>query len=115
LKVPFSKNSVSLNYHVSSLNINVVSLQYKFDQSKWTDLDNPQLSFPSLRRGKHSLDVRAVNHAGINGNIVHTNIYVVPPFYDSWYFTTLVAFCLMLSVWWVVKKRNDRARRKARE
>jgi ligand-binding sensor domain-containing protein len=80
----------------------------------WTQVDNGRLSFNNLPPGEYELSVRGGNKVSGNFTAEDRLIFVVRPYWwQSWWFKTLVALALMVTIAVLVWLRIRHIRREA--
>jgi len=105
----FSINFQAFHYH----NPQKIKYQYKVDEAGWLPSSN-EIQFASLEDGSHTISLRAGLTEGNWGPAKIVNIYVLPPFYKTWWFHTISAMIglmiLMAIVRWqirIFKKKQE--------
>jgi ligand-binding sensor domain-containing protein len=105
-------NDNSLNIEFSSLTYNSYSLiQYRLNNidKDWhsADKDN-KASFPFLPPGKYTLMLRTVNAEGQPSEITSLPLLIQAPFYQTWWFYSLLALAMAITLYWLDKQRMRR-------
>lgn len=93
-----------------------IQFQYKIEgegASEWSSWRNtPYIEFAYLPTGRHRLLVRTRTPEGIISEVQDIQLYVQPPFYETWWFYTLeilfLLFLLLLSIHLNRKNKNAR-------
>ncbi len=98
-------NTLTLNYDQTDFNIEFSALNfsqsqknkyaYKLEPSnkKWISLENRRsITFTNLKHGKYTLKIKGSNNDGIwNEKGIGINIIVLPPFWFTWWFITILS------------------------
>lgn len=105
-------NDNSLNIEFSSLTYNSFSLiQYRLNNidKDWhsADKDN-KASFPFLPPGKYTLMLRTLNAEGQPSEVTTLPLVILAPFYQTWWFYSLLALALAFTLYWLDKQRMRR-------
>lgn len=105
-------NDNSLNIEFSSLTYNSYSLiQYRLNNidKDWhsADMDN-KASFPFLPPGKYTLMLRTMNAEGQPSEITTLPLLIQAPFYQTWWFYSLLALLMAFTLYWLDKQRMRR-------
>ena len=80
-------------------NSQAVKYSYKLEglSEDWSPpSSNSSISFTNLSSGEYSLIVRATNPKGFHSNEKVIHFTIAPPFYNTWWFYSLVALALIL-------------------
>jgi ligand-binding sensor domain-containing protein/signal transduction histidine kinase len=110
LKLGFADNSLDVDF--SSLNFAANStIQYKMEgiDNDWhtADKDN-KTNFPFLPPGKYTLLLRTMNAEGTASQITSLKIFIGSPFYQTWWFYTLIAVLSAATLFWLDRQRMKR-------
>jgi signal transduction histidine kinase len=110
LKLGAAENSLTVDF--SSLSYSAYELvQYKLEgiDKDWqvAEKDN-RASFPFLPPGQYSLLLRTVNAEGVPSAVTVLRIYVASPFYQRWWFYTLLGVLTALLLFWLDRQRMKR-------
>jgi signal transduction histidine kinase len=101
LSVEFS----SLSYVANSL------IQYKLeniDQEWRTAGQDNKASFPFLPPGKYTLMLRSINAEGLPSETTSLRLIVLAPFYQTWWFYSLLALATAAVLVWLDRQRTKR-------
>jgi ligand-binding sensor domain-containing protein len=113
-------DGLTLGYKDNSLNIAFSPLvyaspsliQYKLQgiDEEWRTADKEaRATFPFLPPGRYTLLLRTVNAEGIpNEKPTSLRIRIKPPFYQTWWFYTLLGIAVAFQLYWLDKQRNLR-------
>lgn len=93
-----------------------VRYQYILDglEDEWQPLTyETDAYYPSLPSGGYTFKVKAMNRAGIwSDPPAELKIDVLPPWYRSWWFLTILAVVIAVSVWSYIKLRERQLRQR---
>ncbi|HET7897648.1 MAG TPA: triple tyrosine motif-containing protein, partial [Flavisolibacter sp.] len=105
-----SENSLMVDF--SSLRYSDNSpIQYKLEKidREWHTADkDKRTSFPFLPPGRYTLLLRTINAEGIPSEVTTLNLHVLAPFYQRWWFYTLLAICTASLLFWLDRQRMKR-------
>lgn len=113
-------NQLTLDPGDNSLTVEFSSLiyahnlqtQYKLDgvDDEWHTADRSQRAmFPFLPPGPYTLRLRTINADGIpSPNHTVLKIYIKAPFYQTWWFYSLLAVTMALLLYWFDRQRTRR-------
>ncbi len=93
----------SLTYTASGL------IQYKLeglDQEWRTAEKDNNASFPFLPPGRYTLLLRTITAEGETSPVTALPIYINAPFYQTWWFYTLLAVAVALLLFWLDRQRS---------
>ncbi len=107
------QNNFSLHFSLLDYETNQpVTYQYKFgNSSDWIDMDSrSDLTFSNLGAGSYSLWVRARSKQNSEWISISNPILltVLPPFYNTWWFTLLVIAVVSGMLYWLYRLRINR-------
>jgi ligand-binding sensor domain-containing protein/signal transduction histidine kinase len=100
----YNQNHISINYKGVFLT-NPQSLVYRY-KLKGLDIDygkavkNTQVEYSALRPGKYTFYVYAIAN-GQQSNITEFNFTIVPPFYETLWFTILAILTTVFLIWYI--------------
>ena len=105
-------NDNSLFVEFSPLSFASSSLiQYKLEDldKEWQFAANDnKAGFPFLPAGKYKLLLRTVNAEGVPSGVTTLHIFINAPFYQTWWFYTLLALAAALFLFWLDRQRMKR-------
>lgn len=109
LVLPANKNFVKLYLSANCFSFNdQTTFQYQLegiDDSWRNNASNPLITYTSLPPGSYKFKFKATNSDGIESEIENYQITVVPPFYKTWYFYSLLILITGLSIFGLYKYR----------
>jgi hypothetical protein len=74
--------------------------------SNWIKLDNPEIYFSNLNSGKYQLELKIASIYNSWPSVVKkVNVYISPPFYNTWWFIFSIVLTGTLLIWWIFKNR----------
>jgi signal transduction histidine kinase/ligand-binding sensor domain-containing protein len=100
-----------LSFSFSTLNyMGSDNFEYKYRldgvNQNWISSGNlAHATYTNLKGGKYTFEVQAVNSSGIASDIASFAFVIVPPFYERWWFYTLLFLLLGLSIFGLYKYR----------
>ncbi len=100
-----------LRFYISSncfSNNDQVTYHYQLEgiDEKWrNNHHNPLITYTNLPPGEYRLLYKAINSNGLESSTGSYLIEIIPPFYRTWYFYTLLAILIISSVRWFYKFR----------
>ena len=110
LSLPAKNTAVTIEF--SSLVYSAIyPAQYKMENIdndwRFADVDE-KVSYPFLPPGHYKLLLRAYKPDGKPAGITELRIHVRPPWYQTWWFYTLVAIAFVTELWWLDRQRSRR-------
>lgn len=96
-------------------NFNTIKYQYYLDgfSDEWSAYtDNPSANFTNLDAGEYTLFFKVENINTKTSNILSYQIKVLPPFYKTWWFFTIIGILIIILLVFIEKLRTNRIRRK---
>lgn len=116
LEIAYKNNDVQFDFDVLFLtHPDDLQFQYRLEgfSEKWSPLsENPTVNFTNLPLGKYTLYFRATNQIGKHSSTFRTTLEVLPPFYRTWWFYSIMAILLVLVVYGLDRLRVERLKRK---
>ena len=103
-----AKSTVSLPYDQNSISLEFASLHYAFTShinyqysitkngiDNWIDLKNKHsLNLVNLSNGRYDVKLKAyINDKSDQASIIQFTLIIEPPFWKTWWFTTLLILC----------------------
>ncbi|MGB3080890.1 MAG: two-component regulator propeller domain-containing protein, partial [Saprospiraceae bacterium] len=72
-----------------------IRYEYRLSDQTWTELGStPSVQFANLGAGKYQFEVRASSPNGVIGNPATLMFSILPFFYETWWFTTLILMAI---------------------
>ncbi len=116
LQIAYKNNDVQFNFDVLFLtHPDDLQYQYRLEgfSEKWSPLsENPTVNFTNLPLGNYTLHFRATNQIGKQSSSFKTAIEVLPPFYRTWWFYSIMVLLAGLIVYALDRVRVAQLRRK---
>ena len=121
LVLPYDSNTLSFRFNGIDFGDPArVRLQYRLDgldaPDRWVETAPNSMGFAryaNLPPSHYVFRVRAYNANGLLGSApYHLDLYIAPPYYQTWWFRLLVVLALALSVYAVYRYRLNTMRRK---
>jgi signal transduction histidine kinase len=99
LTLPYTQNTISLSLRALEFTKNEDNqFAYKLDglEQQWVVTNNDKARYSSLPPGNYTFLLKVSNNEGIwNETPLRLNVVILPPYWQTWWFYTLVsAFCL---------------------
>jgi hypothetical protein len=96
-----SKSNVDFKYRLIGLD------------SNWILTSGNKIQFPGLTPGKYQFQVAAINHSGLESKMPATfDFRIMPPWYKTWWFFTLLTLMLLILVWTIFQVRYATIKRR---
>ena len=106
LTIPSDDNNLKIFLGTNSLqNPSTIQFQYAIDDGQWVN-SNEIIELAAISFGKHHVAIRAKNRNSDWGKITHYYFHVQTPFYQTWYFISLVILAISLFAYWRVRVNN---------
>jgi ligand-binding sensor domain-containing protein len=107
----FSFEYTALNYRQSQKNRYMYMMEGFNDE--WIDAKGERkVSFTNLDPGDYVFRVKASNNDGIwNDEGASLEITIVPPFWRTWIFYTLLAVIVIYGVYYIIKRREEQVKK----
>lgn len=113
IKLPASASTLNFEFEsVSLLMPDHAKYQYRLIglSDSWSDpMEQTSIRFTNLAPGHYNFEVRAVNDIGLELDRQTLTFQILTPFWQTWWFRTLIIALLVLAVWGVVRFRISRA------
>ncbi|MBO9573240.1 MAG: histidine kinase, partial [Chitinophagaceae bacterium] len=113
IELDHSHNSITIDFSTLTFNYSY-SVSYKLDglDKEWKKADqNNQATYSYLRPGTYKLMFRTINSDGImKEDILPLNIRIDPPFYNTWWFYSIVLLSAGTILFWLDRQRVKRIR-----
>jgi len=116
-------NGLTLKYDQNRINItfacvnyakpeqNIFAYRLKNTDSAWTLTRQGNVSFANLSPGHYVFEVRAANYALMWSPIAAIAINIAPPFWQTWWFRSLVLAAAILATYIIFRRRVAHIRR----
>ncbi|MEM9686113.1 MAG: histidine kinase [Bacteroidota bacterium] len=109
LKLPHKKNSLGFTFSTYALRSQkTFSYAYRVlgIDSTWTTTPSNTINFPGLTPNSYTFEVKAINEDGVESTKVrHVHFRIDSPFYQKWWFYTLISLCSITVIGIVFKYR----------
>ncbi len=103
-KIPLTTNHISkpFKYHENYIKFNFIGIDLKSankvhyryrmnnSDSEWIGTDYPQVQFANLEDDTYHFEVQSSNDWGVWGETAHVTFSILPPFWSTWWFRTLI-------------------------
>ncbi len=116
--LPYYCNNLSFNFiSIDFINPNKVTYSYKLTglTNEWSPFTTQRYaSFPKLSPGKYSFEVRSRNNEGVISTTAAPFSFTIrPPFWRTWWFYSLSALLVTLTIYVLVRRRVKSIRQKS--
>ena len=102
IEIPFNENKISFDFLSTCFNSSA-SLQYRYrisENSPWVYIRDRGITLTSLSTGEYELTVQAsVNGKNWEQNEIKKRFVVLPPFYKTWWFISVIAIILIFIIY----------------
>ena len=112
------QQNIKLNYKENKISFFVEAITYSFNNNleyqfrlkeidtKWSSTKSRNITFPNLKEGKYTFQVRAcINDVCYNKNQLEYKFTIKPPFWKSWWFSVFCALVLGVFIYVFFKIR----------
>jgi len=104
--IEFKNRDISILFSgVSYINKGNLSYFYKLNNDDWTSSSESKINFKSLASGKYTFSVYCVDANGIKSEVKSINFEIATPFWQKWWFITLLIFAAALLISGFIKYR----------
>lgn len=123
-----TKDKITLAYHDNSVafkftgidfrNPSRVTYSYKLENfdKEWSSFSTDRfVRYTNLNPGKYNFKVMAIDHAGNRSEIKEVVFLIKTPFWETWWFRTLIVLMLALSVYGIIIWRLNILKKKNQE
>ena len=87
-------------------NPEALTYKYRVDQSDWITTKKNEIEISSLGYGEHDIEIMASYYGGKFGPRSTIAVYMMPPFWHSYYFYLLCLLSLSAFIYHVIKSRQ---------
>jgi ligand-binding sensor domain-containing protein len=117
IELPQSQNDFSIEYAAldfTSPSENKYRVMLEGFDEGWRPLSTAHsVSYTNLDAGHYTFKVMAYNSDNVSsGEMLELPIYIMPPFYRTWWFITILICCVAGTITWFVRNRIRAIRRK---
>lgn len=116
IQLDHNQNSLSFSFTAISLtNPGEIKYAYRLlpGDTSWIETHERSLHFSSLLPGKYNLEIKASNNTGVWSAPLQYSFTVKPPFWNTWWFYSLLGALFLVSVYWFYKRRIKSVKDKA--
>ncbi|MCI0707639.1 MAG: histidine kinase [Ignavibacteriae bacterium] len=117
-EITLSPQETKIEFHYTGINFSAperIRFKYKMEgfEDEWRDVGRQRLAqYTNLEPGNYRFRVIAANNTGVwNEQGASLAVVVLPPFYVTWWFRTLVIFAVVGTVVLAVRRRISRIRK----
>lgn len=115
IKLKHDENEVLFNYTILSFT-NSQQNQYKYilegAETRWSKEHTNQVHYSGLAPGNYTFRVKGINYLGIESeNELQLNFEIIPPFWKSWWFISIVFILIIMMVFGLFLYRELQNRR----
>lgn len=114
IQLPYNKNNLSIDFSALVFD-NIKSLQYNYRllglNTDWANINNrTNLTLYALPPGNYTLQLFPENrYTHAKGTMYQLKISITPPFWNTWWFMTIMILCCLSIVYKVYRFRLERA------
>lgn len=110
LRLGATENSIIVDFSsLSFTNYGIIEYRLEGLDKEWRTADkNNNASFPFLPPGSYTLLLRTINSEGAASPTTALRIYIQSPFYQTWWFYTLLAMLTAVLLFWLDRQRMMR-------
>ena len=105
----YDQNTVLLNFSTNAHPYpNKLAYQYRLNsKSDWTAISSsPEIFLPYLSPQEYQVEVKVSDlSTGLNYSQVILNMSILPPFWETWWFISSIAFFLLIAVYLFYKRK----------
>ena len=112
LSLPYNNNNLTFNFigvHMQSRNH--IKYQYKLEgiDPDWSSITNrTEAPYGNLPSGDYVFKIKAMNQSGVWSEPFEFHFVVRPPWWQTWWFRTLVGLFIVASIWYYIKSREKK-------
>lgn len=115
LYLPYNQNNIALQYTAISFR-SAGDIKYYYRilglNTNWQITRNTELNFPALPSGAYKIQLQAVNRFGIKSELISIPFVAETPFWNSWWFLSLVIATIVIITATIVQRRSAISKRK---
>jgi len=112
IRLKYSQNYITIQF--ASLKNNIYSrpvYYYMLEgiNKDWVATQNPEAVYAYLPAGTYTFKVKAISADGVaSANITSFKIHIIPPFYQAWWFYTLIGIFIAAIIWFTYRQRINK-------
>jgi len=111
LDLSYWENNIVVNFFAINFKMNgQILYRYRFGDEAWTKTYSTVLNFPSLRPGTHHMEIQAQNEDGIWSESLVFIFLINPPWWQTWWYGTLLFVAGVTLMWFFVLYRTAKVR-----
>lgn len=107
LRVPYKDNTLSFSFSALEYTRpghNIFAYKLQGLDKEWVYTGNDRVRYSNLPPGKYTFLLKASNNDGIwNNKPLELHITVLPPWWQTWWFRSLVAICSCLFIYLIIR------------
>ncbi len=112
-KTELASGQNDIDFRFDGINLNNNFIRYSFmlkgrDKTWLRDQKNNEAIYYNLSPGDYTFMVKAVNDAGLESKLTTYSFTIVPPFWQTWWFRTIVALLAISLIYWFIKNRDEK-------
>lgn len=114
--LPSDSNNLSINFSAINFESKGPS-HYEYRMSHvddWTRTEGNDIRYTILPSGNYQFDVRAFNRIGQSSYIKSVQFDIMPPYYATWWFRTLMVLAILGISWWLFRLRINQVKKRSR-
>ena len=112
--VSFWENNITI--HFFAINYKMaghIPYRYRLDGGNWTYTTNTSLNLPAMSPGERLFEVQVQNEDGVWSEPLFFQITILPPWWQSWWFWSLVTVAMAALIWVFIHYRTSQIRHEA--
>ena len=117
LNLSYDRNNLEIDFVGLSFRSNGnLSYRYRLEgiDDSWQTTNNTSITFPLLPPGEYTFSVIAENHAGIISSAPAVfSFTILPPFWQRWWFYTLIILAIIVPLVWIIRNRDRRLKKES--
>jgi ligand-binding sensor domain-containing protein/two-component sensor histidine kinase len=120
LRLPYDQNRLTIHFvGINFSNSEAVLYKIKLEglDKEWNPVTRDQkITYPDLRPGNYTFKLMACNEDGVwTAAPVTLKFSIIPPWWQSWWFITLVVVSVLSIIWIIFRWRVNSIKEKAKE
>jgi serine phosphatase RsbU (regulator of sigma subunit) len=112
LSLAYNNNYLTFNFiGITMMQPKKVKYQYILEglDENWSAITNKTSApYCNLPHGSYTFKVKAINSEGYWSKAFEYKFTIRPPFWQTWWFRTLIGFIIISSVWYFIKSREKK-------
>jgi ligand-binding sensor domain-containing protein/serine phosphatase RsbU (regulator of sigma subunit) len=110
LRLAYNNNYLTFNYiGITTMRPQKVKYQFKLEgiDENWSAITNKtEATYGNIPHGTYTFKVKAMNSEGFWSNVSDFRFVIRPPWWQTWWYRTLVVLLIIGSIWYYIKWRE---------